>query len=426
MPDQTYEVEMHDGRKFRVVADHPPTEEEILAYLPPSAPPAKLMASHATPQDYSGALDTALGVMGKAGVVPGLPLSGPLGESAARSVGNPQNWPIVAGIAAAPFTEGLSIPAAAAASAGAGALGSVAKNAAEYFLGSKRAPATMADAAKDVATDAAVQGGAQAAGGILGLGLEKVAPRIMSAVLKPGAKLRAQNAGMDIPLEAVKQGAVVSPAGLEQQAARVAGLNQQVAGAIGASPATVTPSVAASPLASLLRERQALGPVAASDASKIQDALVNFVGNDTPMPIAKAQEIKKFLGAKVANKFGSPIMDPVSVDINQALRAGTKDAIAQAVPEVEALNQQLAPAIAVRKAIAARLPTTQNTNVVPARLFMAHNPIVSAISTLTGAPALASRGAGLMYRTGQTQIPGDAIRAALLQMMTGGDQPPQP
>jgi hypothetical protein len=118
-------------------------------------------------------------------------------------------------------------------------------------------------------------------------------------------------------------------------------------------------------------------------------------------------------------------MDPVSVDINQALRAGTKDAIAQAVPEVDALNQQLSPAIAVRKALEQRLGTAQNTHIVSPRWAWIHNPVLSAASAITGAPAIASRGANLMYRTGQAQVPPQAIRAALLAMM-GGDEPPQP
>jgi hypothetical protein len=247
----------------------------------------------------------------------------------------------------------------------------------------------------------------------------------MSAVLKPTTTLRRNNPGMNIPLEAVKQGAVVSKGGLAAQADKVRGLNEAVNNAIQASDATVKPSVAAASLADLLRERQGLGSVAAPDASKIQDALVNFVGTDAPMPVAKAQEIKKFLGAKVASKFGSQIADPVSVDINQALRAGTKGAIAQAVPEVDALNRQLSPAIAVRKALEQRLGTAENTNVLPMRALIAKTGPLGAASYLLGLPSVASRGANLMYRTGQAEVSPQAIRAALLAMM-GGDESPQP
>lgn len=424
MPDQTYEVVMHDGRKFRVVADHAPTEEEILAHLPATeAAPTHLMASHEAPVDKAGLLDTALGVVGRSVGVPGVGGGGPVGEAAAQFTGNPKNAPTIAAMAAAPATAGMSLPAAAGVAGMAGGGGSIAKNAAEYFLG--KGPSSLGEAATDVAKDAAIQGGTQLAGGLISKGLEAAAPRLMSAVLKPTTTLRRNNPGMDIPLEAVKQGAVVSKGGLAAQADKVRGLNEAVNNAIQASDATVKPSVAASSLGELLRERQGLGSVAAPDAAKIQDALVNFVGTDAPMPVAKAQEIKKFLGAKVASKFGSQIAEPVSVDINQALRTGTKNAIAQAVPEVDALNQQLSPAIAVRKALEQRLGTAQNTNVIPARVFMAHNPILAAASAITGAPAIASRGANLMYRTGQAQVPPQAIRAALLAMM-GGDEPQQP
>jgi hypothetical protein len=427
MPDQTYEVVMHDGRKFRVVADHAPTEEEVLAHLPQTetAPP-KLMASHEAPAETNDpsadARERILGTVGRYGGLLTVP-AGPTGEALGRAMAHPDQWPTLAAGVAAPLTGGTSVLAPVAAAAGAGGVGSIAKNAAEYFLGQRKAPA---DVATDVAKDAAIQGGTQLAGGLVSKGLEAAAPRVMSAVLKPTTTLRRNNPGMNIPLEAVKQGAVVSKGGLAAQADKVRGLNDAVSRAIEASDATVKPSVAASSLGDLLRERQALGPVASADAAKIQDALVNFVGTDAPMPVAKAQEIKKFLGAKVASKFGSQMADPVSVDINQALRAGTKGAIAQAVPEVDVLNQQLSPAIAVRKALEQRLGTAQNTNVIPARVFMAHNPILAAASAVTGAPAIASRGANLMYRTGQTQVPANVLRAALLSMMGGEDASPQP
>src|SRR6185369_9809152 len=121
-------------------------------------------------------------------------------------------------------------PAAAAATGLAGGGGSIAKNAAEYFLG--KGPSSLGEAATDVAKDAAIQGGTQLAGGLIAKGLEKAAPRVMAAVLKPGTRLRAQNAGMDIPLEAVKQGAVVSKSGLAAQADKVRGLNEAVNNAI--------------------------------------------------------------------------------------------------------------------------------------------------------------------------------------------------
>lgn len=415
MPDQTYEVVLHDGRKFHVVADHQPTEDEILAHLPPI---------EAKP-DKAAALDAGLGVVGRSVGVPGVGGGGALGEAAARFVGNPENLPAIAAGTAGMLTGGASLPVTAGIGALAGGAGSVAKNVAEYFLGHGKA--SMGDVATDVAKDAALQGGTAGIGWGVGKGLEKVAPKLMAGVLKPGTKLRAQNEGMDIPLEAVKQGAIVSKGGLAAQGEKVSGLNRAVDTAIQGSDATVQPSRAASSLGDLLRDRQALGPVAAGDTQKIQDALVNFVGQDQPMPVAQAHEIKKYLGSKLSNKFGSMGADPVTVDIQQALRAGTKNEIAGAVPEVDALNQQLAPAIAVRKALAQRLGTTENTHVIPARVFMAHNPIVAALSAVTGAPAIASRAAGAMYRgaPAAAALTPQAIRAALLGMM-GGDDNPQP
>ncbi len=380
--------------------------------------------AHGSGPSKAEMVSDAIGAVGRMGGM-GVP-GGPLGEAAARFVGKPENWPTIAAGLAGMATGGASLPASAALASAAGGAGSIAKNAAEYFLGG--GPSSVTDAAKDVAKDAATQGGAQLAGGLVGKGLEAVAPKFMAAALKPTTTLRRQNPGMDIPLEAVKQGAVVSKAGLERQAARVADLNQAVDAAIQGSTATIKPSVAAASLGDLLRERQALGPVAASDAQKIQDALVNFVGTDQPMPITQAQEIKKYLGSRVANKFGSQAAEPVAVDIQQALRAGTKDAIAKAVPEVDALNQQLAPAIAVRKALAQRIGTAENINPLPLRTIVAHNPLVAVLSHLTGDPTGASWAAGKMYQAAPavgSAIAPTALRAAMLSLM-GQDEPAQP
>lgn len=419
MPDQTYEVTLSDGRVFHVTADRQPTEQEILANLPNKAAPPKLMASHDTPVDKAAALDTALGAMGSVGI-PGAIPGGPIGSAAARFVGNPKNAPTLAAAGAGLASGGLSIPASAALAAGAGGAGSIAKNAAEYFLG--HGPSSLGAAATDVAKDAAMQGGSQLAGGLIGKGLELAAPKVMAGVLKPGSKLRAQNAGMDIPLEAVKQGAVVSKGGLEAQADKVRALNRQVNNVIAGSSATIKPSEVYAPVADLLRERQALGPIAAGDANKILEALVGLIGDDASMPIGQTQGIKKYAAERV--KFGTEGASPVAKDIMQQARIGAKEAVASAEPEVAALNQQLSPAIAVRKALEQRVGTAENAHIISPRWAWAHNPITAIASAITGAPAIASRGANLMYRTGQ-QVPADAIRAALLQMM-GGDQPQQP
>jgi hypothetical protein len=415
----------------RIKAKHPEygdlpdaeLETRVLAKHPEYGDLPRTTSSDAKPIDQAEALDTAMGAIGRAGLA-GMP-GGDIGAAVARFVGNPKHAPTITAGMAGLLTGGASLPVSAAITAGAGGVGSIAKNAADYFLGHGKA--SLGEAATDVAKDAAMQGGAQLAGGLVGKGLEAAAPKVMAAVLKPSQALRRNNPGMDIPLEAVKQGAVVSKGGLAAQGERVGGLNQAVDAAVQGSNATVQPSRAAASLGDLLRERQALGPVGAGDAQKIQDALVSFVGKDQPMPVTQAQEIKKFLGSKLANKFGSLGADPVTVDIQQALRAGTKHEIANAIPDVASLNEQLAPAIAVRKALAQRLGTTENTNVIPARVFMAHNPILAGLSALTGAPAVASRAAGTMYRAAPAagQLAPQAIRAALLGLMDNdsGDQP---
>lgn len=398
--------------------------------------------SMATKQGSPAPWDMAASTIGHVGTVAGHGVA-----RLVRAAVNPENAPtvggIIGGLAAAPFTGGMSfIPALATGAAAAGVGGMLGAGVKQQAAQGPHLPTTT-----DV-KDAAVEGGKQAAmevgGALVGRGVaalkpvaENVASKMMGKVLKVGPVLRRQNIGVDIPLEAAWQGATISKSGLENQSERVRGLVRKIDEAIAASDATIQPSKAGAPLATLLRDREALGPVAAADVPKIREALASFVAQDQPIPATMANEQKRYLGERLNNRFGAASTSPIAADIAQAQRIGLKKAIADAVPEVGPLNAELGKSIAVRKALEARLPTAENTNLIPARtLFGAANGNLLALAShLTGAPVLMSKAAGQTYRFGQAlpwigerieQAGPTLLRAALLAQMKGADQEPQP
>lgn len=167
MPNK-YEVALSDGRKFIVEADGPPSEQDVLQALGPSTQgPQPLRVSHEAAGWHLPKSGEPLPGSGLNALVP----PERRGEGA-RGVlklakANPgAAGATLAGAAAAPFTGGLSIPAAMAAEGGVAAGGA--------FLGHVVKSGLTGDmaSAKDVASDMALQGTM----GALGTGAVMAAP----------------------------------------------------------------------------------------------------------------------------------------------------------------------------------------------------------------------------------------------------------
>lgn len=444
MPDQTYEVVMHDGRKFHVVADHQPTEEEVLASLPKEADAPKLMASHEAPVDKAEALDTALGAMGSVGIPGALP-GGPIGAAAARFVGNPKNAPALGATAASLATGGAAVlPAVLAATAG-GAGGSVARDAAEYFTGIKPSP-TMTGVLTDAAKEGVTQGAVQAVGGGLSKLTGMTGRGLYGKALAPSTKL-AKDFGRGAIIDAgIEEGIVPGTAGAAAAGAAARGqAHQEAAGLVTNSPAAkagvrVTPQSIVSGLDPLRAE------VASRPAANVARQQIDRFGENFIASHPKAKTLEELMALKRGAQEGAGAayraadtggVAGMDAEGNEAIGKRTRQIIEQFVPESKAANTRTAARVGLTRA----LEDEQVRNHILSGLLSATAGAGTGYATgdpLKGAGAAATTFAlrdpralgALGIALGRTgggagQIPAAAIRAALLQQM-GGDQPQQP
>lgn len=376
-----------------------------------------------------GPIEMAIATLGYGGAL-GVP-GGEMGELVSRAV-QPRN------LAASGATVGGilgGVPGAAAGGAAGSALASGMERTQDALVSGRRTGPTFEELVGDVThatTEGATQGALQAAGGVIAKGagalLSRAAPlatkaasRINANALKVNPALAAKNPGVDIPLEAAKAGAAISPAGERALSTRIAGLKSQASDAIEQSAAQVRPSDATGPARELLRQRQALGPIAADDVKIIEDEIRAFVGPDVPISATEMQAIKSYLQSRLASRFGAATL-PARAEVQQALRAGAREALETSVPGVADANAQMSRLIPVRQAVRDALGRERRSDVLQAAKVggasvaglaagaAAGGPVGAGIGGIaTGlatraleSPAVRSRIASNLYRGGQT------------------------
>lgn len=227
-------------------------------------------------------------------------------------------------------------------------------------------------------------------------GLTDAARRASSSALKVKDSLSRRNPGVDIPLEAAKQGARVSQRSADTLGADISRLKGDVTREIAASPATILPSEAAREARDLLRQRKSLGGVAASDVEQIREEIRHFVDGNAPMPAEQMQQVKEFLGDKLKAKFGAETT-PAKVDAQKALRAGARRSLEKAVPAVTAPNAEMRRKIPVRQAVADAVKRTEKWDVAQVVKLAAGAPVGGALGFAVGGASGAGLGAPIMY-----------------------------
>lgn len=444
MPDQTYEVTLSDGRKFHITADRQPTEEEILAHLPKTeAAPAKLMASHETPAAAPNAETTRENVLGTIGRYGGLLTvpAGPGGEALGRAMAHPDQWPTLAASVAAPLTGGTSLLAPVAAAVGAGGVGSVAKNAAEYFMGQRKAPM---DVAKDVARDATVQGATQLAGGAIAKGAGALGRGLYTKALGAPKALRSEFPGL---IETgIEEGVIPGTnAGLAKATAARTASAQAARDIVANSPAAQAgvriPTTTVTRGLDPLRAEVAPRPTAI-DAQNAIDAFEQNMVASHPQGFSLQDLVKTTRAAqgeataayKAAERAGAAGMD---AEANEAVAKRGRGIIEHFAPEVGPQNARTQALIGLQRALK---DTTLRPHVLSGTMstlagveegYRKGDPLAgleTAATMYALTNPLTMGGAGVVLgRTGGGNgvIPANVLRAALLSQM-GGDQPPQP
>jgi hypothetical protein len=271
--------------------------------------------------------------------------------------------PEIAATAAALLTGGASVPAmlgAAGWSALAGGAAAPVREGIRRVVGEGR-PMTGEELGLDVLREATQQGGSQLVGGALARGasaaLEGAAPlarkgaeRFAAKALDVSDKLARKSPGVNIPLEAARVGARISPKGERALSTDIAVLKDRATNAIGESDALIRPSEATAPAQALLRDRQTLGAVAADDVLAIEDEIARFIGDDAAISPEKMHAIKKWLAERA--RFGAAQV-PARAEAQQALTRGAREVVGRAVPEAGAAHAEMSKLIPLRAAVQA-------------------------------------------------------------------------
>lgn len=280
---------------------------------------------------------------------------------------------------------------------------------------------------------------------------EGAAERLSESALKLKDTLRDANPGQNIPLDAAREGAVVSRGGLRNLNTRLGALDADVQAAVDASPAMIDPWAASQEARDLIADRQRLTRATTPREIPIMQRTVRqFVGNGVAAPAREMQDVKSLFGTKLTNTFGAEVI-PAEQEAQQALRAGTRRVIEQQVPGVVEPNAQMTRLIPVRDAvqdavnrsskwdIGQILKTSGGAGIGGLIGLGAGHPDLGALAGATAMrvldnPAVKSRLATATLRAGEAAPAIGAglealtpylVRLALLKQM-GGDQPSQP
>lgn len=334
MPD--YEIELTDGRKFRVTADSPPSEADVLAAIGGQSQPPATQAQAAPRAPMGGLLPSAGGLVGSlVGGVGGAlltPFIGPAGVVAGKTLG-----------------AGLG-----------GALG----KGAELFFDDK--DDTASEALSQMGMAGAGEAGADLAFGAAGKVVKGFAPRLMQSVLKPG-KAVAENYG-DVAGAAVRGGVPVSQGGTKKVGKLIEASSKRVNDKLAMSQRMGVPDVNMQdvlPDVQRVAQKYAWSPLGSGErireVSDIGERLIQE--NPNPIKLLDAQKMKQAAQRDAAEGFkkinaGADISS-VPTDANVAIARGLRREIEKRA-DVGALNQNTQELMGLDVALENALRRIQN------------------------------------------------------------------
>lgn len=291
------------------------------------------------------------------------------------------------------------------------------------------APGTPLDAAKAIAGEGAVQGAAEAVGGVAGRGMQWAARRLMQSAVKPTLKMIQAEYSTRAP-ELVKtlldNGITVTKRGLSKLEGLLAMTNDEIKQALEGSTATIQPArvvarveaqaaergVQALPEKDLAAMRGAVeefmtqshttqpGVVGTREVpSTILDAsgrpaavrtepIMGRVSRD--IPVQEAQALKQGTYRSLAGKYGPKSSeDAAAIEAEKALARGLKEEIAAAVPQVSGLNAREGRLLAAKEAVARRVALSGNANPI-GFAWVTHHPAAFVAALMDRSPAVKS------------------------------------
>jgi hypothetical protein len=231
------------------------------------------------------------------------------------------------------------------------------------------------------------------------------ARRLMQSAIKPTLK-QLKTGDADVAVRTMlDHGISPNQAGVEKLRALIDAKNQEIAGMIGGSSATVDKATVLNALgATRQRFGNQVSPTA--DLGAIQRVADDFVAHPTlpgaTIPVQAAQELKQGTYRALGDKYGQ--LGSAETEAQKALARGLKDEIAKAVPGVGALNAEEAKLLTTLSVAERRALMEMNKN--PMGLAsLASNPVSFAAFMADKSAAFKALAARALNSAGKVQAP---------------------
>lgn len=323
------------------------------------------------------------------------------------------------------------VPGAVGGAALGGATGEALKQLGRRMMG-KSAPATMGQAATDIAGQGALQGGMEAVGGAVAAGASKLAPALMQSALKPAYKMT-EKAVKNVELPRVvktllDEGINVSSGGIGKLNTLLKATNDQISDIIRNSSSVVYPEAVADTAKGVVTQAgKQVAPMADKAAAegtvgqfmRVHGGAPNLPA--APIPVQVAQELKtgtyKAIGSRAYGETKG-----AAVETEKALARGLKEGIEKAHPEVKGLNAREGALIEAKDALAKRIALAGNRD--PGGLgLIAENPKSIVAFALARSPVVKSMIAQGLYSNAAkvAGIPANVLRAAVAAIATSNE-----
>lgn len=407
MPD-IYEVKGQDGQVYEIQSDHVPTAEEArraVAAIGGKRP--GVVSAPSKPRTWT---DTAVDALPAAGGTVGGVVGGLGGTVGGFGVGG--------------------VPGAIGGATVGGMFGESAKQLINRFRGAD-APATMGQAAGDIALQGGVQGALEGAGQAVTAGLVKGGQAVYRGYLKPSLSAKNLTKADQIVRTAIEEALPVTEGGKQQAGRLISELNAQVDRILAASPGEVDLHTAADRLRSWAQRvynKPGRAPEDFAAAMKVADRIDNHPSwQPTPpsapndvVPVASANVVKRNLQEGASAAYG--VKSGAEKTAEKAGATITRRAIERVAPEVGPLNARESQLIDVARALERATGRDANTQKLYGARAMVGGLVGGEEYHRTGDPFSATAKAAAMAAG---MHPAVATRVAILAAKLGAQMPGQ-
>lgn len=315
------------------------------------------------------------------------------------------------------------LPGAVGGAAIGGGAGEAARQLASRWMGLP-APATAGQAAQQIGTQAAIQGGAELVGQGIGAGMQRAAPWLMQKAVKPGVALTEEyrTTGPKVARTLLNEGVNVTDGGVQKLQQLLSATNQDIADAVQAAKGSIAKTnVAANVLPTAAKLAQQVNPTAALEdvGQGVTEFMNHPVYSGPSVSVPEAQAMKVGTYQQIGKQYGQ--LSSAAVETQKALARGLKDEVAAAVPEISALNKRDSDLLAALDAVGRRVAVGGNRDPVGFAWVASASPKTFLAALIDRSPAVKSMIANGMWSSAEaaTGVSANVIRGAVASIVSG-------